>query len=80
MDRQTALQLALAAQHMAREQFRGSYDLAAATTEDAVSDGWRAAGLRPAGQETIRVRKLAGALAGIERYRMTLLDWDAVCL
>ena len=80
LDEASATALGIAAQTVARVDFAFCHDITMGSTEESVIAGMKAAGLRANGAEVIHVRKLRGALSDVDRFRMTLLDWDAACL
>lgn len=80
LDEETSMVLGTSAQMLARSAFLGAATLVAATTEEPVRSGWIRSGFRPGLEEAICALKLSPALDQVDRFRMTLLDWDAVCL
>ncbi len=80
LDTRTAAALGIAAQQLARSDFRFILDIVAATTEPSVAKGFSLAGFRLSRQEPIKILKLHPALASTNHFRLTLLDWDAACL
>ena len=80
LDEETSMVLGTSAQMLARSAFPGAATLVAATTEEPVRTGWIRSGLHAGREETISALKLNPALDHIDRFWMTLLDWDAVCL
>ena len=79
LDEAAGFALAAAALGAARNEFPGAVSILAATTEPAVEAGFLRAGLRICRTEMIKVLKLDPALQPFSRYRLTLLDWDAIC-
>jgi len=80
LDRQTATALGLAAQCVARSDFKKVLDIHVATTEQSVREGLVRSGFRVKAEEPIKVVKLNGALKNTNRFRLTLIDWDAAVL
>ena len=68
-----------AAQKAARRLFRDATSLFAVTSEPHAASGWKTSGLRWQHEEPIKVLNLNGAW-NPTRYRLTMLDWDIVCL
>ena len=80
LDEKASRQLGIAAQSAARRHFSDAHGILAVTAEDATADAWKKSGFRPSHTETIRVRKLNEQLRDVKRFRLTLLDWDLLCL
>ena len=80
LDVETAFRIASAALDLARRSPAGSADLLAASSEEPVIAGWGLAGLRPEFDEPIKVWRIAPELREIERFRLTLMDWDSAYL
>lgn len=80
LDETTGRAVGMAALRMARSEFPGSAAIVIATTEFQMESGFARAGYRVSRTETIKVLKLNAALKPVNRYRLTLLDWDAACL
>ena len=80
LDEQTATALGLAAQNVARSDFKRVLDICVATTEQPVREGLVRSGFRMGTEERIKVFKVNSALQETARFRLTLLDWDAAVL
>lgn len=80
LDEETATMLGVAVQKAARSTFPSGATAIAATSEASVRAGFLQSGLRISREEEIKALKLNKILNPIERFRLTLLDWDALCL
>ncbi|MBI1355123.1 MAG: hypothetical protein GC160_12310 [Acidobacteria bacterium] len=80
LDEETAYRLGCAAQTLARASAAGSADILAASSEEPALAGWSRAGLTPETVEPIKVWRIAPELKEVERFRLTLMDWDSAYL
>lgn len=80
LDEETASILGVAAQKAARSSFPSATTAVAATSEPSVRAGFLRSGFRISREEEIRALKLNKILNPIKQFRLTLLDWDALCL
>lgn len=80
LDGETSRQLALAAQVAAHRYFTGIDRIFTATAEATCAKAWAEAGLVAFHTEPIRALKLNEELQNVSRFRLTLLDWDLLCL
>ena len=80
LDEETSRILGLSAQVMALSLFPDATDVTAATSEPFTRAGFLRSGFRLGHEETIKVLKLDKSLSSIDRFRLTLLDWDSLCL
>ncbi len=79
LDEETATILGTAAQELAKRLFPTGSDMLAVTSEAAVRNGFARAGFRLNREEPIRVLKIENQLENVDQFRLTLLDWDALC-
>lgn len=80
LNEETSWQLGIAAQAAARQHFPQAHSLLALTSETLSVGAWARSGLVPIATEPIRVLKLNAKLNEITQFRLTLLDWDLLCL
>lgn len=80
LDEETSMVLGISAQVVARSTFPGATTMTAATAEAPVRLGFAKSGFRRWREQPIRVLKLNKALNPINRFRLTLMDWDALCM
>ena len=80
LDEETSRILGLGAQALALSVFPDATAVIAATSEPPTRSGFLKSGFRLSRDESIKVLKLDKSLSSIERFRLTLLDWDALCL
>ena len=80
LDTETAQMLGVAAQQLARSEFRGATSALAVTSETAVREGLLSAGFRERGSEPIKVLKQDKRLKEVTAFRLTQIDWDSYCL
>lgn len=80
LDQRTATAMGFAAQCVARSDFKAVLDICVATTEQTVKEGLVRCGFAKGSEERIKVLKVNSELKGTTRFRLTLLDWDAVVL
>lgn len=64
----------------ARRDFASAAVIATATTEPTVREGFISSGFRKFAEKPIRVLALSPVIRKIEKFRLTLIDWDACCL
>ncbi len=72
--------LAIAALSAARTHFPSATDFLAGTSEQPVCEGFEQAGLHLYRHDSIRVRQSHEFLSGVQQFRLTMIDWDAVYL
>gem|GEM_PF-2567328 len=72
--------LGIAAQTAARSSFPDAVSLLAVTSEEQVRAAWVRAGLRTRAEEPIKALKMNKQLNSVTHFRLTLLDWDSLCL
>ncbi|MEI9811632.1 MAG: hypothetical protein WDO18_02675 [Acidobacteriota bacterium] len=80
LDEETSRILGLAAQSLARSSFPDATAVVAATSESSTRSGFLRSGFRLDREEKIKVLKLDKALRSIDRFRLTLIDSDSLCL
>jgi hypothetical protein len=80
LDAKTCRRIAVGAAAAARSMFPGAHTLVVATSEEPARAGFLGSGYQVRREEPIRVLKLDDAAAGVDRFRLTLLDWDAAFL
>jgi hypothetical protein len=80
LDEETSRILGLGAQALALSLFPDATAVIAATSELPTRYGFLRSGFRLIGEEPIKVLKLDKSLSSIASFRLTLLDWDALCL
>jgi hypothetical protein len=78
LDEATSAALASGVRVAAEADFPHCAELRAATTEPVLEAGFVGAGFHVQRVESINVQKLDAALKPVRRYRLTLLDWDAL--
>jgi hypothetical protein len=79
LDEETSVVLGQTVQKLAKSLFPSATEFMAATSETEVVAGLLRAGFRLRGEQPIKVLKTGTGLEQIERFRLTLLDWDRVC-
>jgi hypothetical protein len=79
LDEDTSVMLGQAVQKLAKSLFPSATEFMAATSETGVLGGLLGAGFRLHDEEPIKVLKTGTGLEQIERFRLTLLDWDLLC-
>jgi hypothetical protein len=79
LDETTCGALVSAIRQAVSRDFTGCVELIIATTEPAVEAAFASAGFHIQRAECIKVLKIDPVLKTIGRYRLTLLDWDALC-
>jgi hypothetical protein len=80
LDEQTGMMIGQAAQQLAKSLFPSATEFMAATSETDVFAGLLRAGLCIRREEPIQVLKTGTELEQIDCFRLTLLDWDLLCL
>jgi hypothetical protein len=80
LDEQTGIMVGQAAQQLARSLFPSATEFMAATSETDVLAGLLRAGLRIRREGPIHVLKTGTELEQIDCFRLTLLDWDLLCM
>jgi hypothetical protein len=80
LDEETSRILGIAVQALALSLFPDAIAIIAATSELPTLSGFVRSGFSLYGEESIRVLKLDPSLSLINRFRLTLLDSDALCL
>jgi hypothetical protein len=79
LDKETSRLLGQAVQKLAKSMFPSATEFMAATSEKSVLAGLLRAGFCLDRQESIKVLKTDTGLERIDRFRLTLLDWDLLC-
>jgi hypothetical protein len=80
LDAATARMLGACAQQFARTDFQNAAAIVTTTTEPAVREGLLRSGLREHRQRMLRVLPLKPVIRTITKFRLTMIDWDIVCL
>jgi hypothetical protein len=80
LDEETSRVLGAGAQSLARLRFPDAHCIMTATSEPSCRSGFLRSGFRLSSEEPVKVLKLDRSLDSIDRFRLTLLDWDALCL
>lgn len=80
MNEEASRILGIAVQQAAKKYYPNGEWMKAATSEDTVKAGLRLAGLRQSARAEIRVLVANEALTSMHKCRLTLLDWDALCI
>jgi len=79
LDEETSVMLGQAVQKLAKSLFPSATEFMAATSETGVLAGLLGAGFCLRDEEPIKVLKTGTGLEQIDRFRLTLLDWDLLC-